>query len=74
MGEGKVTDVLPLKESVLVLLDKGSSYEFSKDEIETIDEVHPSSKKEESGNESIQDSKREFPKKSRRRGRGRTTN
>ncbi|UCF59829.1 MAG: hypothetical protein JSV37_08680 [Anaerolineaceae bacterium] len=39
-GEGKVVDVLPLKDAVIVQLDDERKIEFSRDEIEPYDELH----------------------------------
>jgi cell fate regulator YaaT (PSP1 superfamily) len=39
MGEGKVVDVLPLKEAVIVLLEDGKRAEFMKHEIQPYDEL-----------------------------------
>ncbi len=38
-GEGKVVDVVPLKETVLVALDDGDRAEFHKDEVQPYDEL-----------------------------------
>ena len=38
-GEGKVIDVLPLKEAVIVLFDDERKIEFSRDEIEPYNEL-----------------------------------
>jgi cell fate regulator YaaT (PSP1 superfamily) len=38
-GEGKVIDVLPLKESVLVVLSEGVRMEFHKNDIQPYDEL-----------------------------------
>lgn len=39
MGEGKVVDVFPLKQTVLVELDKGTQFEFHLDQLQPWDEL-----------------------------------
>lgn len=47
MGEGKVVDTFPLKQSVLVQLDDGKRYEFMKHELEPWDELEALRRKSE---------------------------
>jgi cell fate regulator YaaT (PSP1 superfamily) len=49
MGEGKVVDVYPLKESVIVELDQGMPREFMKHELQPLDELDAFRKKAEAG-------------------------
>jgi acetyltransferase len=49
MGEGKVVDVYPLKESVVVELDQGARREFMKHELQPLDELEAFRNKAEVG-------------------------
>ena len=45
MGEGKVIDVLPLKQAVIIALDDGKRMEFLKHEIQPYEELKALEKK-----------------------------
>jgi len=45
LGEGKVMDVYPLREAIIVYLDKGASHEFSQDDVQPWDELENLKKK-----------------------------
>jgi cell fate regulator YaaT (PSP1 superfamily) len=49
MGEGRVVDVYPLKESVIVELDQGAQREFMKHELQPLEELEAFRKKAEAG-------------------------
>lgn len=74
MGEGKVVDVYPLKESVIVELDQGAQREFMKHELQPLDELEAFRKKAESGCEKHPDGNCDCGKKGKNKGRERSDN
>jgi cell fate regulator YaaT (PSP1 superfamily) len=69
MGEGKVVDVYPLKESVVVELDQGARREFMKHELQPLDELEAFRNKAEAGCEKHPDGNCDCGKKGKKKGR-----
>ena len=69
MGEGKVIDVYPLKESVIVDLDQGVRREFMKFELQPLDELEAFRNKAEAGCEKHPDGSCDCGKKGKKKGR-----
>jgi len=67
MGEGKVVDVYPLKESVIVELDQGAQREFMKHELQPLDELEAFRKKAEAGCEKHPDGNCDCGKKGKKK-------
>lgn len=73
MGEGKVTDVYPLKESVIVEFDQGVPREFMKHELQPLDELEALRKKAEMGCDKHPDGNCDYEKKGKKKGSERPT-
>lgn len=67
LGEGKVVDIYPLKESVIVELDQGARREFMKNELHSVDEMEQMRSKVEVGYSKPVNSNVESNKKAKKR-------
>jgi cell fate regulator YaaT (PSP1 superfamily) len=74
LGEGKVIDVYPLKESVIVELDQGAQREFMKNELQPLEELEAIRKKADSDCEKHPEGDCDCGKKGKKKGSGRFAN
>jgi cell fate regulator YaaT (PSP1 superfamily) len=73
-GDGRVVDIFPLKESVMVAFEQGTQREFLKDEIQIIEEHEGLRIKLDTGPEKLSPEPGDYIEKGKKKGRGNSSN